>query len=78
MSPFLGGESSRSADGWLDEHPVDVSVRGSNPERRNESPSMTLDGGKPKSSIPSDASRTLFVQGLPSDCTCREVSRILL
>ena len=33
-------------------------------------------GGRPEPPLPPDASSTLFVEGFPSDCTCREVSRI--
>lgn len=35
-------------------------------------------GGRPEISLPPDASSTLFVEGLPADCTRREVSRILV
>ncbi|CAI0452544.1 unnamed protein product [Linum tenue] len=35
-------------------------------------------GGRSDLSLPPDASSTLYVEGLPSDCTRREVSRILL
>ncbi|GMP70649.1 hypothetical protein CsSME_00029417 [Camellia sinensis var. sinensis] len=35
---------------------------------------MGLGDGRP---LPSDASSTLFVEGLPANCTRREVSRIL-
>lgn len=34
-------------------------------------------GGKPEPALPPDASNTLFVEGLPANCTRREVSRIL-
>ncbi|KAL3521683.1 hypothetical protein ACH5RR_019832 [Cinchona calisaya] len=76
MSPYMGGESARSVDGGLDERPVDISVRGSNPARSNDSRSMSLSGERPKSSVPAAASRTLFVQGLPLDCTRLEVSHL--
>lgn len=35
-------------------------------------------GGRPEVPLPPDASSTLFVEGLPSNCTRREVARILL
>ena len=35
-------------------------------------------GRRPEPLLPPDASNTLFVEGLPADCTRREVSRILL
>lgn len=34
-------------------------------------------GGRSKISLPPDASCTLFVEGLPANCTRREVARIL-
>lgn len=34
-------------------------------------------GGRPEIPLPPDASSTLFVEGLPANCTRREVSRIL-
>lgn len=34
-------------------------------------------GGRPEVPLPPDASSTLFVEGLPADCSRREVSRIL-
>lgn len=33
-------------------------------------------GGRPEVALPSDASNTLFVEGLPANCTRREVARI--
>ncbi|KAH0661389.1 hypothetical protein KY284_026320 [Solanum tuberosum] len=30
-------------------------------------------GGKPEATLPPDASSTLFVEGLPADCTRREI-----
>lgn len=35
-------------------------------------------GGRPEIPLPPDASSTLYVEGLPANCTRREVSRILL
>lgn len=34
--------------------------------------------GRPEMPLPPDASSTLYVEGLPVNCTCREASRILL
>lgn len=34
-------------------------------------------GGRPEMPLPPDASSTLYVEGLPANCTRREVSRIL-
>ncbi|KAG5233678.1 RNA-binding protein [Salix suchowensis] len=38
--------------------------------------SLRMESGRPEVSLPPDASSTLFVEGLPSDCTRREVSHI--
>jgi hypothetical protein len=34
-------------------------------------------GARPEPPLPPDASNTLYIEGLPADCTRREVSRIL-
>lgn len=34
-------------------------------------------GGMPEPPLPPDASNTLFIEGIPTDCARREVSRIL-
>jgi hypothetical protein len=34
-------------------------------------------GAGPEIPLPPDASNTLFIEGVPTDCTRREVSRIL-
>lgn len=34
-------------------------------------------GGMPEPPLPPDASNTLFIEGIPTDCERREVSRIL-
>jgi hypothetical protein len=35
-------------------------------------------GARPEPPLPADASSTLYVEGLPANCTRREVSRILV
>jgi hypothetical protein len=35
-------------------------------------------GGRPEPPLPPDASNTLYIEGLPANCTRREVSRILV
>jgi len=34
-------------------------------------------GGRPEATLPPNANCTLYVEGLPADCTRREVARIL-
>lgn len=38
---------------------------------------LEFEGRRPEILLPPDATSTLFVEGLPSNCTRREVSRIL-
>lgn len=40
--------------------------------------SMGFGSTRPEVPLPPDATSTLFVEGLPSNCTRREVARILL
>lgn len=66
----------------LSGHPVDdpriVGIGGSDPAISSKSRSMGVGGGRSELPLPPDASSTLFVEGLPANCTRREVSRILL
>lgn len=39
--------------------------------------SLGVGGGRPETPLPPDASNTLFVEGLPANCSRREVARIL-
>lgn len=40
--------------------------------------SLAFGGGRTEIPLPSDATNTLFVEGLPANCTRREVARILM
>ncbi|KAJ6840403.1 putative RNA-binding protein 1 [Iris pallida] len=52
-------------------------VAGGPPGRPVEDVRMVgADGGRPEAPLPPDASNTLFVEGLPSNCSRREVSHI--
>ena len=66
----------------LGRHPVDypriVGMGGSDLAMSTKSRSMGVGGGRSELPLPPDASSTLFVEGLPANCTRREVSRILL
>ncbi|KAH0748149.1 hypothetical protein KY290_027381 [Solanum tuberosum] len=58
--------------------PCIVKLWGSNPDplafrSRN---IVGMVGGRPEATLPPDASSTLFVEGLPADCTRKEVSHI--
>lgn len=81
MSSF-GNESGRSlGSGLISGHlPVDdpriVAMGASDPIVASKG-RPTAVGGRPEIPLPPDASSTLFVEGLPSNCTRREVARIL-
>ncbi|KAF3671885.1 putative U1 small nuclear ribonucleoprotein A-like isoform X2 [Capsicum annuum] len=77
----VAGESARSMNSGISGHPIEVprvmGIGGSDPlafKSRN----IGMPGSRPEVTLPTDASSTLFVEGLPADCTRREVSRILV
>ena len=80
ISSYGGGQTARSMSG-VPSRPVDdthlVSMGPMDPGASVKDRSLRMEGGRPEVSLPPDASNTLFVEGLPSDCTRREVSRIL-
>ncbi|XP_047971396.1 RNA-binding protein 1-like [Salvia hispanica] len=78
--PSYGGQTGRPGTGGLDGvHEIDdLRVLGmvqSGPAAAPQSRLMGV-GGRPEISLPPDASSTLFVEGLPANCTRREVSHI--
>ncbi|KAL7214052.1 hypothetical protein ACSBR1_026469 [Camellia fascicularis] len=77
ISLYGGGGSARPLSGGLSGPPIDdprrIGILGSNPVVTTKSHSMGLGDGRP---LPPDASSTLFVEGLPANCTRREVSHI--
>ncbi|KAG1362275.1 protein MATERNALLY EXPRESSED GENE 5 [Cocos nucifera] len=70
---YGGGESLRPVAGGMGGHPVDdlhmMGVGGMDGR------SAGYGSGRPETPLPPDASCTLFVEGLPANCTRREVSR---
>ncbi|KAL3524425.1 hypothetical protein ACH5RR_017259 [Cinchona calisaya] len=82
MSSYSGGESARSMNSGLGGHPVDdpriLGIGGSDPSISSKSRSMGVGGGRSElpRPLPPDASSTLFVEGLPANCTRREVAHI--
>ncbi|RWV86845.1 hypothetical protein GW17_00051219 [Ensete ventricosum] len=70
ISSYAAGQPVRPVGGGISHQPVD--------DRRM----MTIGaldgqgGRRPEPPLPPDASNTLFVEGLPADCTRREVSHI--
>lgn len=74
-------ESGRSLSSGLSGHlhaddPRIVAMGASDPIVSAKGRSVAV-GGRPEIPLPPDASSTLFVEGLPANCTRREVSRIL-
>ncbi|RWW02011.1 hypothetical protein GW17_00034922 [Ensete ventricosum] len=76
ISSYGAGESVRPVGGGISNQPIDdrriISI--GSLDGRN----AGYGGRRPEPQLPPDASNTLFVEGLPADCTRREVSRILL
>ncbi|KAM3375776.1 RNA-binding protein 2-like [Capsicum galapagoense] len=75
----VAGESARSMNSGISGHPIEVprvmGIGGSDPlafKSRN----IGMPGSRPEVTLPTDASSTLFVEGLPADCTRREVSHV--
>lgn len=79
ISSHVAGESARSMNSGISGHPIEdprvMGIAGSDPLALR-SRNVGMVGGRPEVSLPTDASSTLFVEGLPADCTRREVSHI--
>ncbi|XVE58319.1 hypothetical protein DITRI_Ditri04bG0160700 [Diplodiscus trichospermus] len=80
LSSYGGSQSARPMSGGMLGRSVDdprmVGVGGVDPGHTIKERTLGFGGGRPEPPLPPDASSTLFVEGLPSDCTCREVSHI--
>ncbi|KAK4362888.1 hypothetical protein RND71_018129 [Anisodus tanguticus] len=78
-SSYAGGESARSMSNGVINHPIDgprvMGTVGSEPVAAK-SRTIGFGGGRPEARLPPDASSTLFVEGLPANCTRREVSHV--
>lgn len=78
ISSYSGGQSARHMSGGMSSRPVDdPRIVGMDPGTSAKDRALGLGGGRPEVPLPPDASSTLFVEGLPSDCSRREVARIL-
>ncbi|KAH6760467.1 hypothetical protein C2S52_009056 [Perilla frutescens var. hirtella] len=77
--PSYGGQTGRPIGGIDGVHEIDdlrvLGLVASGPTATTQSRLMGV-GGRPELSLPPDASSTLFVEGLPANCTRREVSHI--
>lgn len=76
LSAYGGGDSGRPMSGGLADDPRSGGIRGMDPRATGKDRSLGFGGGRPEVSLPADASSTLFVEGLPANCTRREVSHI--
>ncbi|XWS48613.1 hypothetical protein CRYUN_Cryun13aG0091700 [Craigia yunnanensis] len=80
LSAYSGSQSARPKSGRMPGRSVDdsriVGIGGVDPGQTIKDRTFGFGGGRPEPPLPPDASSTLFVEGLPSDCTCREVSHI--
>lgn len=84
VSSYGAGQSARTFGGAVSNRSVDDSyshsIRGVDPNpitTAKEKP-LGLSSGRAERLLPPDATNTLYVEGLPSNCTRREVARILL
>ncbi|XP_021283661.1 RNA-binding protein 2-like [Herrania umbratica] len=80
MSSYSGSQSARPMSGGMPGRSVDdpriMGIGGVDPGQTVKDRTLGFGGGRPEAPLPPDASSTLFVEGLPSDCTRREVSHI--
>ncbi|KAL9432765.1 hypothetical protein AB3S75_027730 [Citrus x aurantiifolia] len=77
ISSYSGGQSARHMSGGMPSRPVDdPRIVGMDPGTSAKDRALGLGGGRPEVPLPPDASSTLFVEGLPSDCSRREVAHI--
>lgn len=78
--PYGGGESARPMSAGLGGRPLEdprmMGIGGVDPALAAKGRAAGLGGGRPEISLPPDASNTLFVEGLPANCSRREVAHI--
>lgn len=81
VSTYGGGQSIRTIDGQVPSHSIEdshvASIGGVDRRINGKDRMLGLSSGRPDHSLPPDATNTLFVEGLPSNCSRREVARIL-
>nr|GLL28257.1 RNA-binding protein 2-like isoform X1 [Ipomoea trifida] len=80
ISAYGGGESARPLTGGMAGHPTEdprvMGIGGSDPVGAKGRAIGGVGGGRTEVPLPPDASSTLYVEGLPANCTRREVSHI--
>lgn len=82
ISSYGGGQSARTLGGQIPSRAVDdprmLALGGVDPSATVKDRNLGFGSTRPEVPLPPDATSTLFVEGLPSNCTRREVARILL
>lgn len=76
VGSYTRGEPARVINGGLSSRPIDdprIMGIGASDLAKYQSVGV----GRPEHPLPPDASPTLYVEGLPANCTRREVARIL-
>ncbi|KAK8710557.1 hypothetical protein V6N13_145875 [Hibiscus sabdariffa] len=80
LSSFSGSQSARPMSGGMPHRSVDdpriVGIGGVDPGPAIKDRTIGYGSGRTEPPLPPDASSTLYVEGLPSDCTRREVTHI--
>ncbi|TYH98737.1 hypothetical protein ES332_A11G018400v1 [Gossypium tomentosum] len=80
LSSYSGSQSGRPMSGGMPGRAVDdprmVGIGDLDPGQTIKDRTIGFGSGRPEPHLPPDASSTLFVEGLPPDCTRREVSHI--
>lgn len=80
VSSYGTGQSTRTVGGVVSNCPVDDSyahgIGGVDPTTTVKDKTMGPSGGRAERLLPPDATNTLYVEGLPSNCTRREVAHI--
>ncbi|XP_062120044.1 RNA-binding protein 1-like [Humulus lupulus] len=80
VASYGGGQPTRLMSGGIPNRTVDdprlMGVGGVDPGATIKDRSLGYGGGRPEVPLPPDASSTLFVEGLPANCTRREVAHI--
>ncbi|XP_030501820.1 RNA-binding protein 1 isoform X2 [Cannabis sativa] len=77
---YAGGQPPRPISGGIPNRAVDdprlMGIGGVDPGATIKDRTLGYGGGRPEVPLPPDASSTLFVEGLPANCTRREVAHI--
>ncbi|XP_052210048.1 RNA-binding protein 1-like [Diospyros lotus] len=80
LSSYGGGDSARPLSTGLSSRPIEdprmIDIGAQDPMGTSKARPLGMGSGRSELPLPPDASSTLFVEGLPANCTRREVSHI--